>query len=47
MGGGSDLSHETTGLSHGSILLLESLTKALRALDELVDAAHGAALLLG
>lgn len=34
-------------MSHGCILFLESLAEALRALDELVDAAHGAALLLG
>jgi hypothetical protein len=42
-----DLSHETTWLSHGSVLFLESLTKTLGTLDELVDAAHGATLFLG
>jgi hypothetical protein len=42
-----NLSHHATGLSHGSVLLLESLTETLRALDELVDAAHGATLFLG
>merc|ERR1712113_408087 len=34
-------------LCHGSVLLLETLAKSLRALEELVDAAHNAALLLG
>lgn len=34
-------------LCHGSVLLLEALAESLRALEELVDAAHDAALLLG
>lgn len=45
--GAGNLSHEATGLGHGGVLFLEPLTETLRALDELVDAAHGATLLFG
>lgn len=34
-------------LCHGSVLLLEALAESLRALEEFVDAAHDATLLLG
>lgn len=41
------LAHHVSRLGHGGILLLEPLTKTLRALEELVDTAHDAAFLLG
>jgi hypothetical protein len=38
---------EAALLCHGGVLLLETLAESLGALEELVDAAHDAALLLG
>lgn len=40
-------SRQATLLRHRGVLLLESLAEPLGALEELVDAAHDAALLLG
>lgn len=38
---------KTAVLGHGGVLLLESLTKTFRALEEFVDTAHDAAFFLG